>query len=256
MSEFLSLLCRAVEATSQNNAVALLLSGGLDSTSVGIALQKTGKIIRAYTYRLQGYPSRDLKKAIAIANNFGWPLSIIEVPIADVAHDFMRLAIAQRCRKKTHFEVLFPLLYVFPQINETEIWTGWNADNHYGNTKNFILSVRGMSRAERKQAFDAERRAHFEQKFANVETGETWCYARRLAAQQGKRLLDPYLDRAVRLSPVRSRAAVAAQQTAYPASVGRRTSRPAEREPGRRHSTPDWRGRRCAIRHTAAKPRD
>jgi asparagine synthetase B (glutamine-hydrolysing) len=95
MSELLSLLCSAVQARSRADIVALLLSGGLDSTSVGLALRKCGKTIRAYTYRLQGYPSRDLKKAIAIANHFDWPLTVIEVPTADVARDFVRLAVEQ-----------------------------------------------------------------------------------------------------------------------------------------------------------------
>jgi site-specific DNA-cytosine methylase len=203
MSELLSLLCRAVRARSRDDAVALLLSGGVDSTSVGIALQKAGKTVRAYTYRLQGYPSSDLKKAIAIARHFGWPLTIVEVPTADAACDFMRLAIELRCRKKTQFENAFPLLYVLPRIAEAEVWTGFNADDHYGNSKNCVLRQKRMARegassAERKKAFDAERRLIFEQTLANPESGDTWWYAHRIAEQCGKRLLDPYLDEAVR----------------------------------------------------------
>jgi asparagine synthetase B (glutamine-hydrolysing) len=49
MSELVSLLCSAVQARSHDDVVALLLSGGVDSTSVGIALQKVGKTVRAYT---------------------------------------------------------------------------------------------------------------------------------------------------------------------------------------------------------------
>jgi Asparagine synthase len=202
MSELLSLLCSAVEKGSDDDTVALLLSGGIDSTSVGIALQKSGKAIRAYTYRLQDYKSRDLDKAVAIARHFGWPLSIIEVPTADLARDFMRLAVEHRCRKKTQFENTFPMLYVLPRIAEAEVWTGYNADDHYGNTKNCILDQKRMARegasaAERKEAFDAERRGRFERKLTDPESG-TWCYAHRFAAQCGKRLLDPYLDDALR----------------------------------------------------------
>jgi hypothetical protein len=202
MSELLSLLCSAVQARSRADIVALLLSGGLDSTSVGLALRKCGKTIRAYTYRLQGYPSRDLKKAIAIANHFDWPLTVIEVPTADVARDFVRLAVEHGCGKKTQFEVAFPLLYLLPRIDETEVWTGWNADDHYGNTKNYVLRQKQMAREgvspiERKEAFDAERCAQFERKVTDPESG-TWCYGHRLSDQCGKRLLDPYLDDAVR----------------------------------------------------------
>jgi site-specific DNA-cytosine methylase len=202
MSELVSLLCSAVQARSHDDVVALLLSGGVDSTSVGIALQKVGKTVRAYTYRLQGYESRDLEKAKAIARHFDWPLTIITVPTADVARDFMRLAVERRCRKKTQFENTFPMLYVLPRIAETEVWSGYNADDHYGNTKNCILDQKRMARegasaAERKKAFDAERLGRFERKRSDPESG-TWCYAHRLAVQCGKRLLDPYLDEAIR----------------------------------------------------------
>jgi asparagine synthetase B (glutamine-hydrolysing) len=151
---------RRRRGTKPRRQVALLLSGGLDSLSVGIALQKASKTVHAYTYRVQGYPSRDLKKAIAIARHFCWPLTVVEVPSTSMAPDFVRLAVEHRCRKKVQFEVTFPLLYIFPAIEEAEIWTGWNADDHYGNTKNFILSQkelagRGASRSERKKAFDA-----------------------------------------------------------------------------------------------------
>jgi asparagine synthetase B (glutamine-hydrolysing) len=178
MSELLSLLRGAVERRTDDDTVALLLSGGIDSTSVGIALQECGRTVRAYTYRLRGYPSRDIEKAIKIANHFAWHLTVVEVPIADVANDFVRLAVEHRCRKKTQFEVAFPLLYVLPSITETEVWTGWNADDHYGNTKNYVLHQERMARAgasptERKAAFDAERNAQFERKVTDPESG-TW----------------------------------------------------------------------------------
>src|SRR5262245_57215256 len=118
MSELLHLLAGAVRAQSRDDAVALLLSGGIDSTSIGIALQNAGKTVRAYTYRLRGYPSRDIEKTIKIANHFGWHLTVVEVPTANVANDFVRLAVEHRCRKKTQFENAYPLLYVLSSITE------------------------------------------------------------------------------------------------------------------------------------------
>jgi DNA (cytosine-5)-methyltransferase 1 len=203
MSELLQLLVAAVAAKSRDKTVALLLSGGLDSLSVGLALEKAGKIVRAYTYRLENYPSKDLKKAIAIAGHFGWPLTVITVPTTDVANDFLRLAVEHGCRKKVQFEVTFPMLYVFPQIDEAEVWTGWNADDHYGNTRECIFRQRrmaqqGLSLAERKLAFDAERCTRFEGPLTNPESGQTWWYAHRLASRHGKKFFDPYLDKPIR----------------------------------------------------------
>jgi DNA-cytosine methyltransferase len=200
MSELLSLLCSAVRARSSDETVALLLSGGLDSTSAGIALQRAGKTVHAYTYRLQGYESNDLKKAKAIARHFGWPLIIITVPTADAARDFVRLAVEHRCRKKTQFENTFPLLYMLPRIAEAEVWTGYNADLHYGNNREYCFEQNRMARAdaspaERKEDFDTYRRERFEQ---CTNPGDNWWLAHRLADQCGKRLLDPYLDGAIR----------------------------------------------------------
>jgi site-specific DNA-cytosine methylase len=197
-----SLLTEAVQAQSRHEKVALLLSGGMDSVSVGVALQRAGKAIRGYTFHLQGYPSKDLTGAMMLAKHFAWPLTIITVPTKDAANDFLRLAVEHRCRKKTQFEVAFPLLYVMPQIEEKEVWTGWNADRHYGNNRECVfrqhrLALRGVSPAERKDAFDAERRAHFEHALTDPTTGLTWWNGIRIAEQSGKRLLDPYADGAV-----------------------------------------------------------
>jgi DNA (cytosine-5)-methyltransferase 1 len=202
MRDLLSILCNAVAANSRDQSVALLLSGGLDSTSVGIALQKMGKTVRAYTYHLDDYPSKDLPKAEAISRHFGWPLTVVSVPTDQAAADFVRLAIEQRCRKKVQFEVTYPLLHLFPRIEEAGIWSGFNADDHYGNTKNFMLRYARMvrasvSREDLKKAFDAHRQLVIA-KTMDPESGATWQYARRLATQNGKEIMDPYLDPAVR----------------------------------------------------------
>ena len=48
-----------------------------------------------------------------------------------------------------------------------------------------------------KQAFDQQRRTFFEREMTNPQSGDTWWFAHQLAAEHGKRLIDPYLDRAV-----------------------------------------------------------
>jgi site-specific DNA-cytosine methylase len=137
-----------------------------------------------------------------IAAHVRWPLVVITVPTKHVASDFVRLAVERRCRTKTQFEVSFPMAYVLPRIKEAEVWTGWNADRHYGNSRECIfrqrrLMLAGESRAKRKQAFDDERRSHFKGALLDPESGLTWWYAQRLTQQHGKRLLDPYVDDAV-----------------------------------------------------------
>lgn len=202
MSDLLNLLSNAAAKSSRDREVALLLSGGLDSLSVGLALQDAGKIVHAYTFCLEGQPSQDLKKAIAHADRFGWQLTIIRVPADQIADDFVRLAVEQGCRKKVQFEVTYPLLYILPRIEESEVLTAWNADNYYGNDREIVLQMARLARGgatkdELRAEFDKQRRQFFEHDIHDTQSPRTWRYALRLAAQHGKRLLDPYLDQGV-----------------------------------------------------------
>lgn len=202
MSDLRRLLRQAVITQSRESTVALLLSAGIDSVSTGIVCEEVGKKVQAYTYELKGYRSREREKVEAIARHFGWPLRVITVPTAGIREDFLRLAIEYLCDRKVQFEVLLPLLYVLPEINELEIWTGFNADDHYGNTRQILLDQArltrdGVSQVERKRHFDDYRHRLFE-KFEEPGSPDTWWSTSRLAASLGKRVFDPYLDLQVR----------------------------------------------------------
>ena len=158
----------------------------MDSLSVGFCLERAGKKIHAYTYHLEGYRSDDLEKAISLARQLKWKLEIITVPTSAVASDFIRLAVGHRCQRKTQFEVTFPLLYIFPLIKESEIWTGCDADTRYGNTKNYIfrqqkMRKEGWSTAKRKKAFHNQRRQDFNELY-DPASQETWWWGYRLAS--------------------------------------------------------------------------
>jgi asparagine synthetase B (glutamine-hydrolysing) len=167
-----------------------------------MACQEVGKEIRAYTYELDRYRSYERERVESIARHLGWELTVVTVPTRDLAADFKRLAIGLRCKKKVHFEVAFPLLYVIPEIEEEEVWTGWNADDNYGNTREYLfcqarLMRQGASNEHRKQHFDAHRRRTYEE-FDRAGSSHTFWKAAAICAQHGKRLLDPYADPAIR----------------------------------------------------------
>lgn len=197
MNKLMSLLQKSVREQSRTDEVALLLSAGIDSISVGLALEAEGKRIHAYTFEVHGFPSKERRRVELIARHFGWRLTVVTIPAAGLQADFLELAIRDRCRKKVHFEVLWPLLYVLPAITEKEIWTGWNADDNYGNTKKIVLQQGGMKRdgqsqADRKMHFD-QFRERLRQDFWRPESPDSWWYAKRLAERLGKRLTDAYL---------------------------------------------------------------
>jgi DNA-cytosine methyltransferase len=202
MRDLRGLLRKIITGKSRDNRVALLLSAGIDSVSTGIVCQEVGKEVHAYTFELQGYRSRERERVETIARHFGWRLGVITVPTHNLAADFKRLALLYGCKKKVQFEVTLPLLYVIPAIEEREVWTGFNADDHYGNTREPLLDQArlnrdGVSAAERKRLFDEYRRKVYK-KFDEPGSGDTWWIARDVAARHGKELLDPYLDPAIR----------------------------------------------------------
>lgn len=190
----------AVQAQSKEQEVALLLSGGLDSTSVGIALTKAGKTVRAYTYELRDYPSRDRAKAVAIAQHFGWPLTLVTISPESLREDFLTLAVNYRCKTKVQFEVTYPLLHIIPRIVEREIWTGWNADDHFGNEwkERVTFKGRGVSAEDGQSAFVEWRRRRFEVELQDPNSSLTWWWLKRLAEDNAKSVLDPYLAPSVR----------------------------------------------------------
>ena len=49
-----------------------------------------------------------------------WKFTGIKVPTDNLVEDFHRL-VKLDCRKKTHFECVYPFLYVYPEIKETEV---------------------------------------------------------------------------------------------------------------------------------------
>lgn len=198
MTGLMALLAAACQDLTSDTEVGLLLSGGIDSISVGMGLEAAGKSIHAYTIELEGYPSGDLHGAQLVAHYMGWPLEIISVPTEGIADDFIRLAAQHSCKRKVQFECTFPLMYAFPVIEEDSIFTGFNADDHYGNTREAIfdhdrLVKSGRTEDERHAWFDSHRKSAFG-KVRDLESGDTWGFAQRLARESGKHLCDPYLD--------------------------------------------------------------
>jgi hypothetical protein len=190
MSELRGLKRRIVSRRSREDTVALLASAGIDSVSTGIVCQEVGKTVHAYTYELQGFRSREREKVEAIARHLGWRLHVITVPTQNLAADFKRLAIQYRCRTKVQFEVTFPLLYVFPEIEEREVWTGFNADDNFGNTRKprmdqARLKRDGVDAAERKRLFDEHRKEVYE-KFDRPHSDDTWWFAEDVCQRWGR----------------------------------------------------------------------
>ena len=119
----------------EDTELAVLLSGGVDSLSVAFAADRVGKRISTYSFRLDIHDNYDNEKAQQAANEFGWPHRECVVDTTNLVEDFLVLAKEYRCKKKTHFECVYPFLYVYPHIEERSVLTGWGADGYYGVSK-------------------------------------------------------------------------------------------------------------------------
>ena len=113
---------------------AVLLSGGVDSLSVALAAHNVGKEVIAYSFHLEGNESYDFKTAQKFSEQMGWTFKSTAVPTDNLEEDWHTL-VKLECKKKTHFECVFPFLYVYPNITEEYILTGWGADGYFGVSK-------------------------------------------------------------------------------------------------------------------------
>jgi asparagine synthetase B (glutamine-hydrolysing) len=136
------LIRKLLEDHIKNNVpdseIAVLLSGGVDSVSVGLAAESAGKEVHAYSFYLNGAPSYDFIKAAEVAHKRNWDFTPIVVPTENLIEDWHRL-VELTCRKKTHFECVFPFLYVYPEIEEKYVLTGWGADGYFGPSKKAMM---------------------------------------------------------------------------------------------------------------------
>lgn len=168
---------------------AVLLSGGVDSISVAFAAERLDKVVHTYSFQLAGNPSTDFATAKYVSKLFGWEFTGIEIPVENLADDFHRL-VEFGCIRKTHFECVYPFLYVYPIIEERYVLTGWGADGYYGISRKAIQhsNVKGS-----KVDFDAFRDAYF-----HPDECAGYKYHKKVADAYDKVLITPYLSTPIR----------------------------------------------------------
>jgi asparagine synthetase B (glutamine-hydrolysing) len=166
---------------------AVLLSGGVDSISVGFAAERLGKKVHAYSFCLDTHPSYDFQKAKEIAEIFNWPFTGIEVPTKNLADDWHRL-VQLDCRKKTHFECVYPFLYVYPEIKQKYVLSGWAADGYYGVSKKAQIHYKHTQ-----ELFDKFRDNYFSPEMC---AGYNW--HKKVSDEYDKVFVTPYLTESVK----------------------------------------------------------
>jgi len=184
------LIQQEIEQQTSDKEVAVLLSGGVDSLSVAFAAHRLDKKITAYSFHLKDQPTYDSQKAEEVSKVFGWDCKVIEIPTENLEDDFIKLAKFYNCVKKTHFECSFPFLYIYKNIIQHEVLSGWAADGYYGISKKAILHYT----KDKAPAFFKE----FRDNYFSEENRAGYIWHNRIAEEHGKKFITPYLTDSVK----------------------------------------------------------
>ena len=163
---------------------ALLMSSGLDSTSLLFALLELGKSPTIYTFRLDGVYSQDFRYAKKTADLFGIPFVdvVLPVDIDILLRDLVNLIRNLGLRKKADIECTWPMLYAINEMREDIIYTGSCADGHFGISKKAVLHY-----SQTVEKLDKFRLGLFTNPdYAQVKTLELYCRS------VGKEIFAPY----------------------------------------------------------------
>jgi asparagine synthetase B (glutamine-hydrolysing) len=168
---------------------ALLLSGGVDSISVGFVANQLGKSIHAYSFTFVNELTDDYLKAQEVSDIMGWDFTGIQIHKENLIEDFNTL-LEIGCKKKTHFECSFPFLYIYPEIKQKYVLSGWGADGYFGISKKAHLKYKVK---QSKQSLDDFRDWYFQKnQCAGYEVHKL------VANKWNKTFIAPYLSEAVK----------------------------------------------------------
>lgn len=170
-------------STTQDNDVALFLSGGIDSASLLFSLLEAGKRVTCYSFMLDGKMSTDFSLARRNAREFGAAFVPVLLPrdIPSLKRDLVALA-KLGAKKKTDFECGWPMLHAYAAVNQRVVFSGMGADGH------FCLSKKGLMHY--KHRVDVFRRMTF----ASPGYAQQPLH-RALASRYGKVAVLPYVSK-------------------------------------------------------------
>lgn len=119
--------------------VAVLLSSGVDSNSVLFACLELGLDVRAYSFTLGDYDSRDFKYAKATAKELDVPFTEVRLDTS-IEHlkKYMNYAVKHGCRSKTDFECFWPMMIAMRKAAKDGcefVLSATSADSHFALSK-------------------------------------------------------------------------------------------------------------------------
>ena len=102
---------------NKDKKICICLSGGVDSTILGLVATHMKLNVVAVTYYREGFESSDLNQAKITCEKMGWEHHIVKLPKSDNPKEiFMSMIQDYGCEKKTEVEILYPMSKVFKKV--------------------------------------------------------------------------------------------------------------------------------------------
>lgn len=168
------------------NDIGLMLSGGIDSSSILYSLLELGIKPHCYSFYLENYESKDLKSARRLCKNYKLQLTEIEIPRNTIKDNLIKLA-SLGCTRKTQFETKIHYCYLFPQIKEKILFGGLEADNLQGTVRSMILQA----------SKEPVKFKELREKAYNYGLNINYPIDYKLADQYGFKLVYPFMDKEI-----------------------------------------------------------
>lgn len=129
-----------------DKSFSLLMSGGYDSRFVLYLCRDLNIKVHCYTFCIDGYISTDLRTAEQVCKNENVELTVVPIPTnaTELIHTMEILASDYHCVKKTDFECVMPLYYLYKSISEDIILMGTDSDNYFALGKKYALHFKNL----------------------------------------------------------------------------------------------------------------
>ncbi len=162
----------------------LMLSGGVDSTTVLFACLHLGYKPRCLSFHLDGHNSEDFNSARKLARHFDLELHPVVIPsdLPAVVADIKRVLPMVEHMKRTIVQCMIPWLYICPQMQTKNVVVGLSADAYYCNSRAYMkmYAEHGEQYMLQHRYADLDNKAYSEY------------HIRKIAQSYGKTFNDPY----------------------------------------------------------------
>lgn len=98
---------------NHNNKICIALSGGVDSTLIGLVAHHLGLEVTAISYKRRGVDSVDFNQAKKTCKIMGWNFQPVIIPKENPKKIFLSMINDYGCTLKTEIECLYPFIRIF-----------------------------------------------------------------------------------------------------------------------------------------------